>query len=210
MIITYHGVESVKVQFGDTILGFNPVSKKSKEKSTRFGADIALQTINHPDMNGVDSLQYGDKDVFAITGPGEYEVGGVFIKGYPSESEYGGTPLINTIYTVALEGMNICYLGALGSVELDPKVREALDSIDVLFVPVGGDGVLNSDEAYKFAVKLGPKIIVPIHSDIGDKNGLKDFLKEGGAEKTSPIDKLTLKKKDLADKDGEIVVLATA
>ncbi|PCI29639.1 hypothetical protein COB55_01710 [Candidatus Wolfebacteria bacterium] len=210
MIITYHGVEAVKVQFGDTTLGFNPVSKKSKAKGTRFGADIALQTLNHPDTNGVDSLQYGDKEVFSITGPGEYEVGGVFIKGFPSKSNYGAKELINTIYTVALEGMNICFLGALSSTELDPKVRESLDSIDVLFVPIGGEGVLTADEAYKFSISLGPKIIIPIHyGDVGDKDALKNFLKEGGAEKNGAVEKLTLKKKDLADKEGEIIVLNT-
>ncbi len=36
---------------------------------------------------------------------------------------------------------------------------------------------------------------------------LKVFLKESGAEGT-PLEKLTLKKKDLEGKEGEIVVLA--
>ena len=33
MIITYQGVEFFKVQFGDTILAFNPISKESKFKN---------------------------------------------------------------------------------------------------------------------------------------------------------------------------------
>ncbi|MEK7081750.1 MAG: hypothetical protein AAB905_00900 [Patescibacteria group bacterium] len=52
MIISYHGVECVKVQFGDKVLVFNPVSKDSKFGATRFGADIAFISLNHPDMNG--------------------------------------------------------------------------------------------------------------------------------------------------------------
>jgi hypothetical protein len=90
MIITYHGAEFFKVQFGETILAFNPISKESKLKATRFGADIALISINHKDMNGADQLSFGDREPFIVNGPGEYEIKGVFVKGYPSEYAYGG------------------------------------------------------------------------------------------------------------------------
>jgi hypothetical protein len=36
---------------------------------------------------------------------------------------------------------------------------------------------------------------------------LKKFLKESGAENVKPIDKLTIKKKDLEGKESEIIVL---
>ena len=45
MIITYQGAEFFKVQFGDTTLAFNPISKESKLKPTRFFADIASVTF---------------------------------------------------------------------------------------------------------------------------------------------------------------------
>src|SRR3984885_5824382 len=98
MIITYLGGEFIKVQFGDTVLAFNPISKDSKLKTSKFGADIVLSSLNHPDMNGVDQISFGDKKPFVISGPGEYEVKGVFIKGLPSESNYDGEKRINTIY----------------------------------------------------------------------------------------------------------------
>jgi len=207
MIITYLGGESVKVQFGDTILAFNPISKESKLKPTKFGADIALVSINHPDMNGVEQVSFGEKKAFAISGPGEYEVKGVFIKGLASESEYEKEKRINTIYTVSLEGMNICFLGAINQAELPKEAEEAIDGIDVLFVPIGGDGVLDPAKAYKLAVSIGPKIMIPIHyGEIGAKDALKAFLKEAG-ESPKPEAKLTLKKKDLEGKDADVVVL---
>jgi hypothetical protein len=89
MIITYQGVEFFKVQFGDTILAFNPVSKESKFKPTRFFADIALDSANHPDFNGTENLSYNGKDTIVITGPGEYETKGVFVKGFQSKTNYG-------------------------------------------------------------------------------------------------------------------------
>lgn len=210
MIITYHGAEFFKVQFGDTILAFNPISKDSKLKGGRFGADVALVSINHPDMNGTDQLGFGDRQPFAITGPGEYEIKGVFIKGYPSESAYGGDKSINTIYSVSLEGMNLCFLGALKSGSSVPsEVQEPLNGIDVLFAPIGGNGVLSASEAYKLSVKLEPKIVIPMHYGMnGDKNSLKIFLKESGEEDVKPTDKLTFKRKDIESKEGEVVVLA--
>ncbi len=207
MIITFLGGESVKVSFGDTILAFNPVSKDSKLKTAKFGADIVLTSLNHPDMNGVDQVTFGEKKPFAINGPGEYEVKGVFIKGFGSDSEYDGEKRINTIYSVALEGMNLCFLGAINQEELPKDADEGVDGIDVLFVPIGGKGVLDASKAYKLAVALEPKLIIPIHyGDIGNPDALKIFLKEAG-ENPKPEPKLTLKKKDLEGKDAEVVVL---
>lgn len=207
MIITYLGGEFVKVQFGDITLALNPISKDSDLKQSRFGADIVLVSAHNKDFNGVEQVTHGDKKPFAVTGPGEYEIKGVFIKGLPSESKYNGENLINTIYTISLENMNICFLGALSNHELKNETIEALDDIDILFVPIGGDGVLDPAKAYKLAVSLGAKIIIPIHyGDIGAKDSLKLFLKEAG-ENPEPVSKLTLKKKDLEGKDGDVIVL---
>ncbi len=227
MIITYNGVQAVKVQFGDTVLAFDPISRESKHKRPgSFGADIVLVSIDNPDMNGVEQVSRGEKQAFAVTGPGEYEIGGVFIKGlqsksnfpstssrsslslraHPSESKTGQVEKesINTIYCVNLENMNLCFLGALGNANLSGNVISALDGIDILFVPIGGNGVLNPTEAEKLSVSLEPSIIIPIHYD---NDSLKKFLKGAGAEDVKPVDKLTIKKKDLEGKEGEIVVL---
>ena len=211
MIITYQGVEFFKVQFGDTILAFNPISKESKFKPTRFFADVALVSTNHADFNGVENLSYNGKDPLVISGPGEYETKGVFIKGFQSKSNYGGKERINTVYTVVLEGMTLCFLGALSDEKLSPEFMEAIEDIDVLFLPVGGDGVLDAVKANKLAVTLEPKIIIPMHyGEVGIDNALKKFIKEAGEEGVKPIDKLTLKKKDLEGKEGEVVILSVA
>lgn len=202
MIITYYGGEFFKVQFGDTTLAFNPISKESKLKPSRFGADIVFVSAAHPDFNGIDQVTHGEKKPFLIEGPGEYEVGGVFIKGLASTTKYGGKELINTIYTVSLENMNICFLGALNA-DLKNETVEALDEVDILFVPIGGEGVLEPAKAYKLAVSLEPKIIIPMHYD---EKELKAFLKEAGENPKSEM-KLTLKKKDLEGKEGDVFVL---
>ncbi|MCX6717852.1 MAG: MBL fold metallo-hydrolase [Candidatus Taylorbacteria bacterium] len=209
MIITYLGVDFFKVQFGDTTIALNPISKDSKFKTTRFMADIALVSLNHPDMNGTENLSYNGKDPMVISGPGEYEVKEVFIKGFASKSDYENKERINTIYSVSLEGMNLCFLGAISDINLSNEVKEALGDVDILFLPIGGDGVIDSTKAEKLAVEIEPKIIIPMHyGDVGMKDALKKYLKEAGEENVKPIDKLTIKRKDLEGKLGETVVLS--
>ncbi len=211
MVITHHGGQCFKVTFGDITLVFDPVSKGASLPAVRFGADIALISRNHADMNGSAEVSFGGKEAFVISGPGEYEKGGVTVQGFLTKSEYGlgkgQAEAVNTVYAVKLEGMTIVHLGALAEPVLSVEAREAIDDIDILFVPVGGDGVLDAAGAAKLATILEPKIIIPMHwSGIGEKGALEHFIKEegGAAEK---VEKLTIKKKDTAEKDGAIIVI---
>lgn len=211
MVITYHGGEFIKIVSGDTILAINPVSKESKLKPTRFGADIAIVTLNDNDFNGVEQVTHGEKALFVVSGPGEYEIKKVFIRGLQSVSRYGGRERINTIYSIILEGMNLVFLGALDSKKLNADVKEALGDIDILFLPIGGNGVLNTVDAHALAVDLEHKIAIPMHygeiEDGGKAIALEKFLKEDGSENGKPVDKLTIKKKDMEGKEGEIIAL---
>jgi len=211
MVITHHGGQCFKVTFGDLTLVFDPISKGGTLPGVRFGADIALVSRNHPNMNGLAEVAYGEKEPFAITGPGEYEKEGVTVQGFLTKSQYGlgkgQTDAVNTVYAVKLEGMTLVHLGALSDTALSLDAREAIDEIDVLFVPVGGDGVLDAAEAGKLATFLEPKIIIPMHwSGMGQGGALEAFIKEEGGE-SEKVDKLTLKKKDAAEKDGAIIVV---
>jgi len=212
MVITYYGVEFFKVQFGDLVIAYNPIAKSKDGGPARFGADIALVSMNHPHFNGVKNLSHGDKKPFVISGAGEYETKGIFVKGFNTEGNYDGKAHINTIYKLILEGMSICFLGALDRAKLDEKIYESLGKVDILLVPIGGNNVLTSQEAYKLSLSFSPHIIIPMHfllTQAGDADSpeLKTFLNEAGGKDTEQIDKLTLKKKDLEGKEGEIVVL---
>ena len=207
MIITYYGSEFIKVQAGDVILAFNPISKDSSFKESRFGCDFALVSTKHQDFNGIEQLTYKGKEPFVVSGPGEYEVKGIFVKGLLTRSRYDGKDYINTIYTVKFDGINLCHLGALGSPELlTSEIKEKIGNIDILFVPISGGGLLEPSEASKITTSLAPKIVIPIHYDKKTKAQLDAFLKDMGND-VVPIDKLTIKKKDLADKEGDVVVI---
>jgi L-ascorbate metabolism protein UlaG (beta-lactamase superfamily) len=193
------------MQQGEMVLAFNPVSKTSKTGiSAHFGSDIAFITINHPDYNGIEQLSHGEREPFAVTSPGDYEVKDIFIKGVMSNAEIGGKKYINTIYALSVDNINIVFLGALSDSELSKEAWEAIDGPDVLFIPVGDKGLLDAKQSAKLASSLEPKMIIPMDYD---NSSLKAFLKEIGEEKAEVIEKLTLKRKDLENKEGEVVVL---
>jgi len=205
MVITYYGKQFFKLQVGDTVVAYNPISKSSKEKASKFGADIGIVSMHHPDFNGIDNLSYGEKVPFVVSGPGEYEVKEIFIKGFPVETTYKGEKKINTVYSVLFENINVCFLGALpSSSAVTADIKEKLGDIGILFVPICGGDLCSASDAYKAGVSLEANIIIPM--DYSSDKELKTFLKEGGddSEKT---DKLVIKKKDLLDKQGDIVVL---
>ena len=205
MIITYFGKQFVKIGQGEMVLAFNPVSKDSKSGvSAKFGADIALSTTNHPDYNGLEQVSHGDRVPFSITGPGDYEVKEIFIKGVMSNALIDNKKHINTIYALSVDNISMVFLGALSDTEFSKETREVIDGPDILFVPVGGKGLLDAKSAAKLASSLEPKIIIPMDYD---STSLKSFLKEIGEEKAEVVDKLTLKRKDLEGKDGEVIVL---
>ena len=122
-----------------------------------------------------------------------------------TNTELEGKKYINTIYSLSIENISLCFLGAVSDEKLNAGVRGQIESPDILFVPIGNNELLDPIAAYKLAVTLEPKIIIPM--DYDDKT-LKAFLKEGGQEKVEAIEKLTIKAKELVGREGEIVVLA--
>jgi L-ascorbate metabolism protein UlaG (beta-lactamase superfamily) len=204
MIITYHGNQHVKLGLGDLTIAYNPVAKNASGKSTKYGANIAISSLHTPEYSGVSEVTHGNKEPFTVTGPGEYETQGIFIKGVGTEVKTKKGTQINTIYTFTLDNMSICFLGSL-SKKLSAKERESIDDVDIVFV---GEGVgvenLNVFELYQIAQSLSPKIIIPVGFN---ETSLPLFLRESGKDTREYVEKLTIKRKDIESKNGEVVPL---
>lgn len=204
MVITYLGKQFFKITHGETTIAFNPINKTADAKVSRFGADIVLSTTNLPEYNGLDTVLYGDRTPFSVTGPGDYEIKGIFIKGGISQAKRGEKTYVNTAYSLELDGITIGFLGPISGDKIPSEVRDALGTPDVLFVPIGGGDTLSPASAHKAAVSFDPKIIIPMEYT---NETLTLFLKEGGAEKSEKMEKLTLKRKDLDGRQGDIIVI---
>lgn len=201
MILNFFGNQFFKFQVGDTVLATDPFSKESEFKAAKFGADIVLQSTLHEDMSGGVDLFYGTKAPHVVKGPGEYEISNIFIKGYGAYTGYGeinhesGT----TYYTFEFDGIRVVFLGALGKDETknDKKFLAIEGDVDMLFIPVSGEGRLTPKQAAEYVNNLEPKIVVPMgFSDVKDAN-LQAFVKEVGGSTAETVDKLTIKKKEV-------------
>ncbi|MEX2515007.1 MAG: MBL fold metallo-hydrolase [Candidatus Paceibacterota bacterium] len=207
MVITNNGKDCFKLQYGDTVIATNPPSEEADAKTLRFGADIVLQSIRHKDYAGGELMTAGDKDPVVLHGPGEYEIGGMSINGIAGKSSYDGEERINTVYVFRFQDMDICFLGPLSSRELPAGAQEFMEEIDILFVPIGGDTTLSPADAYKLAMQIEPKIVIPTHFDSVDDECVTKFIAESDAEDVSPNDKLTISPRDLSGREVDIEII---
>lgn len=208
MVITYYGSSCFKAQSGDTVLVFDPPSKESNFKSPRFASNMVLVSHNHKDHNGWENFVSGEKSPVIIKGPGEYEAGGIHSRGILTyhDASLGEKRGLNTIYMVNLENMNICHMGDFGEAELRGEVKEDICDVDILFIPIGGDTVIDTEKAVKIIAQIEPRIVIPMHYRDSKSSELKKFINEMGGD-GKPLDKLTLKKKDLEGKESQFIVL---
>lgn len=142
---------------------------------------------------------------FAISGPGEYDVKGLYVKGIETQGK-------KVIYTIETEDITVCHLGSLEQAELSSDQEEAVNKVDILLLPVGGGDSLDAKKAVKIMSQIEPKIIIPMNYKTAKVKGKLDkvdvFLKEVGIKSPESLPKLNIKAKDLPQEDeAKIIVL---
>ncbi len=196
MEITWFGHSCFRlVERGMASVVTDPYDDSLGYPALRLKADIV--TVSHT-APGHSNLEAVKGDVRALQGPGEYEIGGVFITGIQtakSESESAkkkkpsSEAKSNTIFLFDYDGLTVCHLGDLDHVPSQAQI-EALGAVNVALVPVGGGGGLNAAQAAEVISLIEPAIVVPMHyrTDSGslDLEPVSKFLKEMGLGVTAP------------------------
>lgn len=209
MVITWLGQACFKLQSGDLAIVIDPFAKEIGLTPPRFRSDLVLVTHSHYDHSNSESLA---GDPFVISGPGEYEVKGVYIKGIETfhDEVEGKERGMNTLYKIEVEGLQIAHLGDFGEKEMRDETLEALGDIDILMIPVGGVYTIDAERAAKIVKQIGPHIAIPMHYKIPglkiNLGGVDPFLKEVGT-KSDLQEKLTIKKKDIPEEGKTQVVV---
>ena len=209
MQIMWYGHSCFRLKNRGGTVVTDPYGDSIGYKLPRLKADIVTVSHDHPDHANVKAVKGKPR---IIGGPGEYEIHGVFVIGI--STRYEDTPkqagIRNTVYVFDFEGVTVCHLGDLRRVPTQSQVEE-LGDVDVLLIPVGGGSTLGASKASEVISLLEPKIVVPMHYQTEQLQGLKlqpvnQFLKEMGVKDAVPQDTLKITKSGLPT-ETQVVVM---
>ncbi len=193
--LTERGMATVVVDpFDSKATGYSPLKLK---------ADIVTVSHDAPGHNFVEAVK-GTSHV--IKGPGEFEIGGVFITGVQTNGSGSGKKakeqIRNTLYVFDYDGLTVAHLGDLQQVPTQAEI-EALGTVNVALVPVGGGSGLNAAKAAEVISLIEPNIVVPMHYATPDAKvsleSLNKFLKEMGLSKQEAQPSLKVTRSALPD-----------
>lgn len=209
MEITWYGHACFRLRDRNTSVVTDPYDKTLGLPLPRPKADIVTISHDSPHHNHTAGLK-GDFKV--VDGPGEYEIGGVFISGIhltgPKKVSSEDVAQ-NNIYVIYIEDIAVCHLGDLSHVPTQNQVED-LGSIEVLMVPVGGQNALNAAQAAEVISLIEPYIVIPMHYQLPDLaiqlDPVEKFLKEMGLAKVDTVDTLKLTKSSLPE-ETQVVLL---
>lgn len=174
-------------------------------KSVTKSSDISLRTSERfPEQTGA---------AFRAETPGEFEISGVVIHGIAARSHMDEEGTRNAvIYTVQADDSKVAVIGHIYP-ELSEDQLEAIGLVDVVVVPVGGNGyTLDATGALNIIKQIEPKVVIPTHyADKAIKYEvpqaeLADALKNLGMEVSEKAAKYKIKPADLSD-TTKLVVL---
>jgi L-ascorbate metabolism protein UlaG (beta-lactamase superfamily) len=152
--------------------GGNTVIISTKKAILVF--DPKLSVVGMKDIAIKDAIEVATEERFAtnnqdakllIEGPGEYGVAEFDIKGIPAQRHLDaeGQPMLSTMYRIEVGDVRIGLLGNIYE-KLSEDQLEELGIIDILIIPVGGNGyTLDATGAANLVSKIDPKVVIPVH-----------------------------------------------
>jgi L-ascorbate metabolism protein UlaG (beta-lactamase superfamily) len=170
----------------------------------KLKADVVTISRDEPRYNYVNAVTPAQRgEVYKVTGPGEYEIGGVFIIGSAMRAEKKGNALKSTVYAFNFDGLTVAHLGGLSFVPSQSQI-DTLETVDVLLVPIGGNGELTPAQASELISMIEPSIVIPM--GYNSKDNLNKFLKEMGLTSVKPQETLKVTRSSLPE-DTQVVLL---
>lgn len=151
--------------------GYGPLSLKAN-----------IVTISHDDPDSK-FLSAVEGNPYIVNGPGEYEVGGVFITGIQLGGQKRPDEISNTIFVFDYGTLTVAHLGDLNRVPTQADI-EALGTINIALVPIGSTHGLNAARAAEVIGLLEPNLVIPMNYATSDNplslDSLSKFFKEMG------------------------------
>ncbi len=193
MDITWYGHSCFRIiERGQISVVTDPYSDAIGLPEMKLKADVVTISHAEPGHNFVEAVK-GEPHV--IQGPGEYEVGGVFISGFAMHDVEAAAPRWNVSYLFQYGDLTVLHLGDLSHVP-DQSTIEALGEVNVVLVPIGGGNALRAAQAADVIALIEPHYIIPMHYDLPgikiELDPVDKFLKVMGVSKVQEEDTLKL------------------
>jgi L-ascorbate metabolism protein UlaG (beta-lactamase superfamily) len=168
------------------------------KKSIAKAGDVALFTGAHAVPTPAAKI--------VIDQPGEYEVSGISIYGIAARAHMDEEKQRSaTMYKIMVDELRILIVGHVYP-ELSDAQLETIGMVDVMLVPVGGNGyTLDSIGALKLIKKVEPKLVIPAHYEAPGlqyavpQQPLEQALTTLAMEPKETVAKLKLKPGELGD-----------
>ena len=212
MEITWHGHSCFRINergmasvvmdpYDPAVVGIDP---------GKLRAEVVTISCDDPAHNYLKAIR---GKAFEIIGPGEYEIGGVFITGVRingSKQKSSPEGLRNTVYVIDYGGLTVAHLGELNSVPSQTEV-EGLGEVNIALVPIGGETSLNAAKAAEVISLLEPSIVIPMHYGMSDSliklDPLSKFLKEMGLTSVETEQSIKLASSSTLPEEMRVMVL---
>ncbi|MCS6789003.1 MAG: MBL fold metallo-hydrolase [Patescibacteria group bacterium] len=186
MIVNYFGQNCFRLQSGEKSILIDPINNRLK-------GDIILKTIIPTNLP---LPLLNNEIVFA----GEYDIQDIEIYGFQLEKE-STEKFIKTVFKIIWEDIKFVFLGPLAEMP-DGDFLDDIEEPDILFIPSSGKPFIKVEDAVKLIKTLEPKIIIPSFIDDGSKEFFKNL-----SQKPQQEEKFVFKKKDILNKNKEVVFL---
>lgn len=205
MELTWYGLSCFRLtERGVSSIVTDPFSSSVGLATPRLKADVITISHSAPGHNHVEAVS-GQR--FVLTGPGEYEIGGVFVMGIATVQRAGDPD--NVLYLFDYDGLTVAHLGDMTQVPTQTQI-EALEQVNVLLVPVGGGRSLNAAQAAELVSMLEPNLVVPMHYRLPgltlELDGVERFLSEMGVTDVAEQSSLKVSAGNLPE-ETEVVLL---
>jgi len=189
MEIRQLNTESILIKGKKEVVLVNPSEDKVKKYEN---ARVVIFTDKKKDFLGL-----GTEKV-VISGPGEYEVGGIEINGLNGSNG-------DVIYVMNVDGVRVGVLGNLSETLSEKKVSKVND-LDVLVIGVANKEKISHKHIWDWGKKWGTNYVLPFGVE-QDSEDMKSFLDVADREDLEKMDSLKVDKDNLPE-GTEVVILS--